>query len=73
MKAFLPLVPLLLHGLIHLLSATAADLGPQLVQQARPAAGGFALQLKGRHGVVRRRGLLRSGTLPIMGAVREVG
>lgn len=70
MKVFLPLLPLLLQGL---LSATAADLGPQLVQQARPAAGGFALQLKGRHGVVRRRGLLRTGTMPIMGAVREVG
>lgn len=34
---------------------------------------GFIVPLDARHGVVRSRGLLRSGTLPVLGSVREVG
>lgn len=52
---------------------SSGDLGLALQRQARPAAGGFAVPLSLRHGTVRRRGLLRNGTLPIMGAIREVG
>ena len=33
----------------------------------------YVVPLHPRHGVSRRRGLLRAGALPIIGAVREVG
>lgn len=34
---------------------------------------GLVVPLHPKHGVTRARGLLRNGTLPIIGAVREVG
>lgn len=42
---------------------------------SQPGAGGHGLvvPLHPKHGVTRARGLLRNGTLPIIGAVREVG
>jgi hypothetical protein len=54
------------RGLVE--AARSTQWGAQL---ERPKAG-FMLPLEGKSGV-RARGLLRNGTLPIQGAVREVG
>ena len=65
---------LLLLASLVLVSAHGGRTLPNVeVAQLRRKPGGHVVPLRMQHGWVRRRGLLRDGRLPIMGAVREFG
>ena len=55
-------------------SSVAGSVASEIIEQQQEAPqNGLVWPLHARHGLVRERGLLRNGTLPISGAVREVG
>lgn len=57
----------------HSLSTYSWEEGEAQTSQSAIGSAGLYLPLSIRHGVTKERGLLRNGTLPIQGAIREVG